>query len=71
MSRQMGPLAEDHPLVTDKGVCPVCNKIFQAGDMVTLIATVPASPEDALKAQQGRPHNCEAAVVHWGCRGEP
>jgi len=67
----MGPLSEDHPLVTDSVPCPVCKIIFEAGDMVTLIATTPASVEDAKKAQQGKAHNCEAAVVHWDCRGEP
>lgn len=69
--RQMGPLKADHPLVVERKPCPVCEVAFTEGDMVTLIATVPASIEDAKKAQEGRPHNCQAAVVHWDCRGEP
>lgn len=69
MSRQMGPLPEDHPLVKDSEKCPVCYVTFQKGDMVTLIPTVPASLEEAKKAQAGRPCNYQAAVVHWNCRG--
>lgn len=68
--RKMGPLKENHPLVAEKEVCPVCEIIFETNDEVTLIATVPASVEDAKKAQAGKAYNSQAAVVHWNCRGQ-
>jgi hypothetical protein len=65
--RKFRPLPENHPLVGE--MCEVCGELFEAGQETTLIATVPASPEDAKKAQKGRAYNSKAAPVHWGCRG--
>lgn len=49
-------------------VCPVCEEPFKAGDETTLVATTPASMEDAEKARQGKAYTSQAAVVHWICR---
>lgn len=64
--RRFRPLPEDHPSVGE--VCPVCEEPFKAGDETTLVATTPASMEDAEKARQGKAYNSQAAVVHWICR---
>lgn len=67
--RKFAPLKTDHPMVVDQNICGVCETIFKEGDEVTLIATIPASPEEAKKAQAGKPYTSAAAVVHWDCRG--
>ncbi len=66
--RKYNPLKSGHPLIG--GPCPVCEESFVVGDETTLMATVPASPEEAEKAQQGRAYNSQALPVHWACRGE-
>ena len=67
--RKFPPLKADHPMVTDGTVCGVCESPFKEGDEVTLMGTIPASPEDAKRAQEGRAHTCAAEPVHWECRG--
>jgi hypothetical protein len=64
----MGPLAADHPLISDADHhCPFCKSGFAAGEYVTLWATLPASEEDADKARRGAAYTSEAAVCHWDC----
>lgn len=67
--RKMGPLAADHPLVTDGiTLCQACSQPFKAGDYCTLIALGPGiDPEERAKAAAGRPYNAVALPVHWEC----
>jgi hypothetical protein len=51
--RRMGPLATDHPVVTNGTVCPFCKSGFEAGHYVTLWSTVPADDDEAEKARLG------------------
>lgn len=60
------PLKDDHPLVGD--TCPVCEKPFEAGDVIGLVTLGPApNPEDQAKYDQGRAHTAVAQPVHWRC----
>jgi hypothetical protein len=57
--RVFDPLPPDHPLVRDKMACPLCDKVFAAGDVTTLVprqgALVPGS------------WTVEAFAVHAAC----
>lgn len=71
MTRKMGPLASDHPLIKDNEKCPACKKAFAPGDYVTLIALGPGdNEEEQQKAREGRPYTAVAACVHWLCAGQ-
>ena len=66
--KMMGPLIEDHPLITDGDVCPACKKPFKHKDYVTLIALGPGGNiESRQKAREGRAYNAIAQPVHWAC----
>lgn len=78
MSRRMGPLEPNHPLVVgvfdnEAGMnmgegCRACNQPFKAGDYVTLVALGPGDDPDARqRAREGRPYNAVALPVHWAC----
>lgn len=68
--RKFSPLKIDHPLIVDKTPCKVCNIIFNEGDEVTLISTVPANKEEAKKARENKSCTYQAEVVHWNCRNK-
>lgn len=66
--RRMGPLAPEHPLVTDSTKCPACEFGFDAGNYVTLIALGPGDdPEERARARYGRSYNAVSVPVHWAC----
>jgi hypothetical protein len=68
MPRKMGPLAEDHPLVTDKETCSACKKPFETGQFVTLTVLGPGDSPDAQRlAHDGHAYNAVAQPVHWAC----
>lgn len=65
---KLGPLTEDHPMVTDHAPCHGCGRPFLAGEYVTLIALGPGDDDDARKAaRDGRPYSAAAIPVHWTC----
>jgi hypothetical protein len=67
--RRFGPKHEDHPSVGEP--CPVCRIAFRAGDYTALEMTHAADPDEARKAQAGRPFTAVAVEVHWDCRTIP
>lgn len=67
MSMKFQPLLDNHPLVTEKHKCPVCEIEFKAGDITTIIPLGPSNDEDRLREKEGRSYNAAAACVHWNC----
>lgn len=78
ITRKMGPLAADHPLIMgtfdqDAGmnmveVCPACRRPFEAGQYVTLVPLGPgADPESRDRARRGKAYNAVGLSVHWAC----
>ena len=64
--KRMGPLPATHPILDTQ--CPACDRVFTAGDYVTLVPLGPGADEEArAKARAGRPYNSAAACVHWAC----
>ena len=61
--RKFGPKNAAHPSIGR--LCPVCNIPFHEGDYTSLVATKPASEEDAEKQAQGRPYTAEAEEIHY------
>lgn len=68
--RPKGPLKADHPLVTMRQLCPVCDQPFLAGDLVLLRSGEPAGEEDAEKRRQGGIYTAVGIVEHWECGNE-
>lgn len=67
----MGPLAADHPLVTEATPCPGCKQPFKADEYVTLITVGPGDDAEARERRDaGRPYNAIALPVHWDCSTE-
>jgi hypothetical protein len=64
----MGPLIDEHPLVTSNDICPGCHQMFEGGQFVTLIPIGPgANAEARKKAREGSAYNAVAIAAHWAC----
>lgn len=68
VTRKMGPLALDHPLVQDGDTCTGCKRMFEAGQYVALVTIGPGDDKEArYQARSGKAYNAVAVPVHWSC----
>ena len=68
MLKKFDPLKPDDTSVGE--VCPLCNKILEIGQCISLVADSPANEEEEQKMKKGRAYTAIAKIVHWDCVAE-
>ena len=63
--RQFGPKTPEHYSIGKP--CSVCGVAFKAGDITTIVPTLPASFEDDVHQSRGRDYIARADELHWEC----
>lgn len=63
-----GPFSPDHPSVQDQNFkCPVCDEMFEPGDVPAFVNPMPTDADDFQKAVDGRPYTAEVQLAHEKC----
>lgn len=62
---RFGQLLASDPKIGN--VCRMCDRPFEAGDVPALVEIGPADLDEQAKADEGKAHNVEAAMVHERC----
>jgi len=64
--RKLPPLPADHWALAEW--CPACKKVFEAGDITTMVLIGPGDdPEARRLAREGKAYTGVAIVAHWAC----